>query len=368
MTADHPPTLLCVPFTAPRVEQTLALLHAPGRVFDIAELRLDYMERPDVARLLRDKPCPVIVTNRPTREGGHWAGTEERRLELLAEADRLGADYIDIEWDARERFSHPGRARLIVSHHDFKETPANIAEIARRIEATDADIVKVATMANTPADNVTMLRVLRAARKPTIALTMGEHGNLLRILGPKEKAFLVYASLDTGRESAPGQVPVNELVEVFRFREIRPSTRCYGILGHPTPNPVYATLLNGAFRHLAVDAVALPIRTKDPAEVLSVYREVPVAGYVVLPPYRATIIDSLDEVEPHARQNGLVDAVIADANKLRGYCLAPQSGESIAVDQPPSDKAALVEYLASVLELWTGRPAPREYLHVIAVA
>lgn len=368
MITDHPHTLLCVPFTAPSVEQALALLHAPGRVFDVAELRLDYLERPDVARLLRDKPCPVIVTNRPTREGGHWAGTEEGRLELLAEADRLGADYIDIEWDARERFGHPGRARLIVSHHNFKETPADIAEIARRIEATDADIVKVATMANTPADNVTMLRVLRAARKPTIAVTMGEHGNLLRILGPKEKAFLVYASLDTGRESAPGQVPVNELVEVFRFREIRPSTRCYGILGYPAPNPVYAALLNSAFRHLAIDAVALPIRTENPAEVLIAYREVPVAGYVVLPPHRATIIDLLDEIQPLARQKGLVDAVVADTNKLRGYCLSPRSDESFAVDQPPSDKAALVEYLAAAFELWTGQPAPREFMQATAGA
>ncbi len=368
MITDHPNTLLCVPFTTPSVEQTLALLHAPGRVFDVAELRLDYMEQPDVARLLRNKPCPVIVTNRPPREGGRWTGTEERRLELLAEADRLGADYIDIEWDARERFSHPGRARLIVSHHNFKETPANIAEIARRIEAADADIVKVATMANTPADNVAMLHVLRAARKPTIALTMGEHGNLLRILGPKENAFLVYASVDAGRESAPGQVPVNELVEVFRFREIRPSTRCFGILGDLAPHPLCAALLNGAFRHLAVDAVALPMRSEMPADTLKAYREVPIDGYAVLPPHRATIIDLLDEFEPLARQTGRVDAVVSDANKLRGYCLSPLSGESNAVDQPSADKATLVEYLAAVFELWTSQPAPREFMHAITGA
>ncbi|NLX12676.1 MAG: type I 3-dehydroquinate dehydratase [Phycisphaerales bacterium] len=363
MSTSYFRTLLCVPLTAPGIGETLDLLHDPKRFFDVAELRLDYLERPDVARLLRDKPCPVIVTNRPTREGGHWAGDETRRLELLAEADRLGADYIDIEWDAREHFGHPGQARLIVSRHYFQETPAEIAEIARQIEDTDADVVKIATRANTPADNVAMLRVLRAARKPTIAVTMGEHGNLPRILGPKENAFLVYASLGTGLESAPGQVPIDEFVDIFRFREIRPATRCFGILGNPAPHPVYAALLNRAFRHLAVDAVALPIRTENPAEVLHAYQEVPMAGYMILPPLQTKMADLTNA--SHSRMTGFVDTLVMRDERLEGCHLHPCPDAMSPTSQLPSDTNILVKYLAAVFEFWTDRPAPYEYMHTI---
>ena len=68
-------TLLCVSVTTATVDETLAVLHAPDRGFDIAELRLDYLEhigRHDLRRLLDGRPCPVIVTNRPEREGGRW--------------------------------------------------------------------------------------------------------------------------------------------------------------------------------------------------------------------------------------------------------------------------------------------------------
>ena len=129
-------TLLCVSLTTETIEETLAALHAPGRAFDVAEVRLDYVRKPDVRRLLDSRSCPAIVTCRPVREGGRWAGDEGQRLALLEEADRLGADFVDVEFDALPRFRRQGKARLIVSYHNFSETPADIADIARRIEAT----------------------------------------------------------------------------------------------------------------------------------------------------------------------------------------------------------------------------------------
>ncbi|NQT88085.1 type I 3-dehydroquinate dehydratase, partial [bacterium] len=67
-------TLLCVSVTAETVNETLEVLHDPRRRFDVAEIRLDYIHEPDLRRLLADRPCPVIVTNRPEREGGRWTG------------------------------------------------------------------------------------------------------------------------------------------------------------------------------------------------------------------------------------------------------------------------------------------------------
>jgi len=311
-------TLLCVSLTAETLEETLASLHAPTCAFDVAELRLDYTREPDVRRLLEARPCPIIATCRPVREGGRWGGDEGQRLALLEEADRLGADFVDIELDALPRFRRQGRARLIVSYHNYSETPADIQAVARRIEATDADIVKLATHARSLADNLAMFRVLQAARKPTIAVTMGEHGGVSRVLGPKFGAFLVFASLGEGREAAPGQVPARELLDLYGFRRIGPATRVYGVIANPVAHSMSPAIHNAAFQHCGLDAVYLPFRVDDPADFIPAYRELPVDGYSVTIPHKEAVIPLLDDVEPLARRIGAVNTIVRRRGRLLG--------------------------------------------------
>ena len=311
-------TLLCVSLTTETTEETLASLHAPTRVFDIAELRLDYTREPDVRRLLASRLCPVIVTNRPVREGGRWAGDEARRIALLEEADRLGADFVDVEIEARPRFRRQGNARLIVSYHNFEETPADIAAIASRIEHTDADVVKVATVAKSLRDNLAMFHALRAARKPTIAVTMGEHGHVSRVLGPKFGAFLVFASLGAGRETAPGQVPVRDLLDLYGFRRVGPATRVYGVIANPVAHSMSPAIHNAAFQHCGLDAVYLPFRVDDPADFIPAYRELPVEGYSVTIPHKEAVIPLLDEVQPLAKRIGAVNTIVMRDRQLLG--------------------------------------------------
>jgi len=311
-------TLLCVSLTTGTTEETLALLHAPDRAFDVAEVRLDYIRDPDVRRLLEGRPCPVIVTCRPVREGGRWAGDEGQRIALLEQADRLGADFVDVELEALPRFRRQGKARLIVSYHNFTETPSDLRAIARRIEATDADIVKVATLAKSLRDNLAVFSLLRAARKPTIAVTMGEHGHVSRILGPKFGAFLVFASLAPGREAAPGQVPVRDLLDLYGFRRIGSATRVYGVIANPVAHSMSPAIHNAAFQHCGVDAVYLPFRVDSPANFIPAWRELPVEGYSVTIPHKEAVIPLLDEVQPLARRIGAVNTIVMRDGRLLG--------------------------------------------------
>ena len=311
-------TLLCVSITTSTVEETLKVLHAPGRAFDVAELRLDYIQSPDLPRLLEGRPCPVIATCRPTREGGRWTGDEGRRLELLAEADRLGADYVDIELDALPHYHRQGRAGLIVSYHNYDETPGDLQAIARRIEATDADVVKLATMATSLADNLAAFDVLRNAAKPTICVTMGEHGHVSRVLGPKFRAFLVFASLASGREAAPGQVPVDEFLGLYRFRAIGPSTRVYGVIANPVAHSMSPAIHNAAFAETGFDGVYLPFRVDDPAAFVPAFQALPIDGYSVTIPYKEAVIPLLDEVQPLAAKIGAVNTIVRRNGALHG--------------------------------------------------
>ena len=106
---------------------------------DCVELRLDYFEESfDLPALLRERgDLPVVVTVRPPDQGGHSKLTPPERLSILTEAARLGADYVDLEFDAATpeaiaRLRAAG-ARVIVSRHDFSAMP-DIGALVGRAE------------------------------------------------------------------------------------------------------------------------------------------------------------------------------------------------------------------------------------------
>ena len=78
--------LLCVTVTA---NTTAELRQKRDEVdeADLVELRLDTVSDPSVAGALAGRRRPVIVTCRPTWEGGRFAGSEEDRRQMLADAN-----------------------------------------------------------------------------------------------------------------------------------------------------------------------------------------------------------------------------------------------------------------------------------------
>ena len=58
---------------------------------DLVELRLDSVRDPSAAAALAGRKKPVIVTCRPTSEGGMFKGSEEERRRILSDGLSLGA-------------------------------------------------------------------------------------------------------------------------------------------------------------------------------------------------------------------------------------------------------------------------------------
>ena len=78
---------------------------------DLVELRLDSVADPSAAAALAGRGRPAIVTCRPKWEGGSFAGSEEERRRILADALKLGAEYVDVEWRAGFGCCHQHRRR-----------------------------------------------------------------------------------------------------------------------------------------------------------------------------------------------------------------------------------------------------------------
>ncbi len=343
-------SLLCVPLTQSTPEEMVSVLQAPGHVFDLAEIRLDYLTEPRLEPILAVRSHPLLFTNRAARDQGGWKGTEGGRLEVLNRAVALGAEWVDVEKECLHLLRRNDRCRVIISYHNFEETPNNLLEIAQEIEAMEGDVVKLATMANTHHDNARMFEVLRKIQKPVIGVTMGPLGHVVRILGPKLGAFLVFASLRTGKESAPGQVPASDLLRHYRFREMTRKTRVYGLVDLPSGEPC-AKLLNKAFFEMGEDAVAIPLKTEDLADVLGAYKRLPFNGFTLGPKHWKRAKDLADELKPGT-----------DVVKIITW----RDGRWVGMDshftptQGTSQRKGTDMMVAAQIEQWTGKIATRE--------
>lgn len=105
----------------------------------------------------------------------------------------------------------------------------------RRCMAAGADIVKFATMATDITDARRVLHVLEhsAPQRATIALAMGERGQITRLLAPKYGGFLTFGALSPERQSAPGQPTLRQLRELYRLQAQGPASKVFGIVGNP---------------------------------------------------------------------------------------------------------------------------------------
>jgi 3-dehydroquinate dehydratase/shikimate dehydrogenase len=192
--------------------------------FKILELRIDLVGSlwVDVASRIR---TDWIATCRRRDQGGAWSSSEIDRVNVLVEAVKRGARFVDIE-DSLSNLHELVRvfksmgALVIVSHHDFNTTPefSCMVDIVRREIEVGADIWKISTTANSFTDCLNVLRLLKLFRNnPGIALAMGSYGVLSRVLSPLLNGFLTYASVRRGEESAPGQLTVDELMEIYEL-------------------------------------------------------------------------------------------------------------------------------------------------------
>ncbi len=302
--------MLCVSLMPETTDHALQSLHRVAGSADLAEVRLDAMRETALDRLLAHPPCPVIITCRPKREGGLYEGPEADRLQTLRRAARLGARYIDVEHDALFRLGDVPPRQVIASYHNHRETPDDLGAIHHRLTETGAGAVKVAVTAGHILDTVPVLRLLRRATVPTIALSMGERGLLTRVLAPRFGALLTYAADDEGPEAAPGQVPLRQMRDLYRADRVGPATQVYGVIGDPVAHSLSPRIHNTAFAEVGCDAVYVPLWVEgDAAAVVRAMREFAFSGYSVTIPHKQTVMPAADEVEPLARRIGAVNTL-----------------------------------------------------------
>lgn len=231
--------LLCVPLVGSNTDALYKeVQRLPQLAPDAVEVRLDAWHElekvPVCLKLLRElrqqtTGFPLILTCRRPDEGGFRYVPDAVKFEIYEQAAQEGlADAIDLELaygsETVQRMRqklHSSRILLIVSAHNFQQTPPEkeLCATLRNAIRAGADIAKLAVMPASEEDVLALFSATLAIRReyppvPLITMAMGKIGMASRIAGGLFGSDLSFAAGSAA--SAPGQMPAAELRQCFK--------------------------------------------------------------------------------------------------------------------------------------------------------
>jgi 3-dehydroquinate dehydratase / shikimate dehydrogenase len=331
-------TPLCVSIFVADVAQAkrdMALADEAGA--EMIELRIDTVTDADEARDLVaacTKPC--IVTCRPTWEGGRCDLSDDERMSLLNKVVSGNVSFMDIELEVfrRSPMYHPWQhTPVIVSSHDYSGRPTRLYGIIEQMNNIPKGVNKIVWKARSIRDNLEAFEILQHDEKPTIAFCMGEAGLISRVLAKKFGAFLTFASLNKDSATAPGQLTISEMKNLYRWDAIGPATKVYGVVAHPVGHSMSPAIHNAAFDQIGFDGVYLPMLVEPGYESFKAFMEtfvnfapLDLSGLSITLPHKENALKYLREkgaeVEELAAAIGAVNTIVIERSggqpRLRG--------------------------------------------------
>jgi len=330
------PVRVCIPIC----EATLGKLEQAGlkatKNADVIELRLDCLAANEIADLtsiatvLKNLPMPLILTFRPSEQGGYRELTAEQRKLFWSNAHEASKHiFQDVELDLIASLPQLDWAQTIVSHHDFGCVPADLEQLYEQMVASPAHILKIAVHANDVTDCIPIFHLLDKSQsdgRELIAIAMGEAGLATRVLGPSRGSYLTYGALEDDLATAPGQVTATALRSLYRIDAIDDQTLVCGLVGQTVAHSVSPHMHNAAFDSQGINGVYLPFAVNDIKSFITRMvhprtREISwnLLGLSITAPHKVSVMDYLDEIDEVAREIGAVNTVVVTRDRLVGY-------------------------------------------------
>jgi 3-dehydroquinate dehydratase type I len=275
---------------APRsIEDARRLVERVPLGAEAIEYRLDLAEEtiPPAALLSLDAR-PAILTYRSLAEGGRFAGSEEDYRGLVTAAYETGAT-VDVE-HARGILDDaavlPERERVIVSHHAPFSLPDDWEARLAAMRATRARTVKLVAGAGDLSASLRIAGIQRTQDGAAAIFPMGPASPPGRVLSALNGAALVYGPVE--RETASGQIPLSDLLDVYEVQRPRRIEVLYGIVGGSPARSLSPRLYNALFRARELDwlYLPLPIADFDREEPTSLENDPPFRGFAVTQPWK----------------------------------------------------------------------------------
>lgn len=320
---------LAVPSVQPLMNDLLEIVVGS----DAVELRVDMLEDPtatdgiataeyliDQVALLRSHVnLPLIFTLRTKSQGGNFPDEAyDEARQLYREALRLGFDFIDLEmtWPDElltEVADNKGFSKIIASHHDPKGELAwdNGSWVPYYNKALQhGDVIKLVGLARSLQDNFPLRDFKAWAEsahpKPVIAINMGIHGKLSRIIN-NFMTPVTHPKLPNS--AAPGQLSAADIRRgLSLIGEIPPKK--FMIFGYPVGLSRSPPMHNTLFRVTGLPHHYSLHETSNAASVKDIIRAPDFGGASVTMPLKQEIRPYLDTVGPEVEIIGALNTIV----------------------------------------------------------
>jgi 3-dehydroquinate dehydratase / shikimate dehydrogenase len=304
---------------------------ALGRSHTI-ELRLDWLSSDrEIDRFLRRlgknraarMGATLIATCRRREAGGRYRGTIAKQLVHLADAVRAGCAWYDLEIETARQCPSKlidvllGEGRQLTSAHFFERMPKNLSLVAAKVRRDRPAAIKIAASCDSLEDSRKLLDFARKQRD-IVAIPMGDVALPARILALRERSSFAYAPVENA--TAPGQVSLAEIKDIYRADRLDAGTRGYGVIGNPVGHSLSPAMQNAGFLARRINAIYVPFLVRDLMDFLGSIEPLGIWGFSVTLPYKEKILRHLDGCDPLAARIGAVNTVVArGGGKLHGY-------------------------------------------------
>jgi 3-dehydroquinate dehydratase/shikimate dehydrogenase len=345
-------TYLAVPIAAKNLNQAKQLIKtAKATGAEMLELRTDYLENLSLdlvknliaeAKTADPQPLPIIVTCRDARQGGAIDYPDQLRIDILVEALKAGAEFIDFEYEnflsaenqerIRRALSQASKGRLILSAHNFETEFPNIIKLHRHIQTLySAAIPKLVYTANHINDCFEAFDLLHRTSCERIVFCMGTAGLITRIIAKKLNSFFTFASINDESATAPGQMTIEQFKTIYRWDFINADTKLYGVIGSPVAHSAGPAAHNACFADIGENKLYLPLLVEGGKEEFDCFLRhvltrswLGFRGFSITIPHKENALNFVKEsqgfVEPLADKIGAVNTiVIGPDGKLSAY-------------------------------------------------
>ena len=192
---------------------------------DIIEWRADFLPKDEilqVAPAIFEKFAgrELLFTLRTRAEGGEIDLSAQEYVQVIKDVTQLyQPEYVDFEYFGNkdvfdQMLDFPN---LVLSYHNFQETPENMMEILSELTSLNPKVVKVSVMAHTEQDVLDLMNFTRGFKtlnpeQEYVTISMGKVGKVSRITSDVTGSSWSFASLDVA--SAPGQISLSNMKKI----------------------------------------------------------------------------------------------------------------------------------------------------------
>jgi 3-dehydroquinate dehydratase/shikimate dehydrogenase len=308
-------------------ESTTRRLHEAPPGCGLVEIRGDLLSRDELAGLVRRSGREVVVTVRPVREGGRFRGAEDERREMLLAALKAGARFIDVELGSPSQDLADGEVadQVILSHHAAPCRVEDMLPVLEAMTGTRAARLKIVPVARSPREAGAVRDLLATARREGRLLACfatGRAGAVTRLMALAWGSWGTYGSAARGAETAEGQFPARDMLELYDVAGIRSGTRRFALIGEAVFGSPSPAMHGAGYREAGLDARYLPIEIDALDECLPLLGRdgaLGVEALAVTMPFKLSACARCRDRDDVARASGAVNTVLIGPDGWSGF-------------------------------------------------